>query len=156
MQLQAGQGKDDLPVVVVLLRLGRAATPGGPCSFYRIGGDLPFAFQHWKAIHSCVGRNTRFILYFLNKSLNKLTINFTVSKSIVEPLIKRLELRRENYVPGDATDDGHRMVLLLLHLCRLSQRRGECLGDQNFVFALPRLRGKVNGWGSQAKQSPRL
>lgn len=53
MQLQAGQGEDDLAVVIVFLGLGSAAAARSSCSLYRIGGDLPLAFQHGESIHSC-------------------------------------------------------------------------------------------------------
>lgn len=52
MKLQAGQGKDHLPIVVVLLRLRGTAAARGTCSFDRIGCNLTLALQYGEAIHS--------------------------------------------------------------------------------------------------------
>lgn len=52
MQLQARQGKDDLPVMVVLLRLGGTAAARGSRPLNRVGGNLPLTLQNGEAIHS--------------------------------------------------------------------------------------------------------
>lgn len=90
------------------------------------------------------------------KILSKPTIDLAVGKGIVEPLVERLELRRKYDIPADPADNGHRVVLLLLHLGGLTQAGGECLGDEHLVVHLPGFRRKVDGRRPQTEESPGL